>query len=78
MARCPEFKCNQAITTTVFNSLLTDKDDRDKYNLYHIRNFIEVGNENNVCLLIAVIMLLFSWLLLDQQEYEILPSSKMR
>mmetsp|Transcript_16160 Transcript_16160/g.22268 ORF Transcript_16160/g.22268 Transcript_16160/m.22268 type:complete len:639 (-) Transcript_16160:209-2125(-) len=48
-AHCPEHKCKQVVTKSVFHSLLNDKKDIDKYDLYSIRNFIEVSKNMKYC-----------------------------
>jgi hypothetical protein len=41
-SHCPEHLCRQTVTKTVYHRLLKDQTDIDKYDLYFIRNFIEV------------------------------------
>jgi ariadne-1 len=46
---CPEHKCKQTVTKSVFHSFLTDPDERDKYDGYFLRNFIEKSKNMKYC-----------------------------
>lgn len=48
MARCPEFKCNQAIPPIVYNTMM-NADDKATYQRYAVRQFIEANKSYRYC-----------------------------
>lgn len=48
-AHCPEHKCSQAVTKSVFRALLVNPEDAVRYDLYYIKNFIEVSKAMKYC-----------------------------
>ena len=49
MARCPEFKCTQAIPPIVYHTLLNSTEDKITYQRYALRQFIEANKSYRYC-----------------------------